>query len=74
VPIAVQIPSSRSVPASINRGVPIVLDEPGHPVSVAIRNFAEKEIAAGAPVKPLPASMRTDNRRFGLRRRTEKST
>jgi pilus assembly protein CpaE len=73
VPIAAQIPSSRSVPASINRGVPIVLDEPGHPVSVAIRAFAEREIAVGSAPKPLPASLRTDNRRFGLRRR-EKST
>lgn len=74
VPIAVQIPSSRSVPASINRGVPIVLDEPGHPVSMAIRQFAETLIAtAGAPAaKSLPPSMRTDNRRFGLRRRSEK--
>ena len=69
VPITAQIPSSRSVPASINRGVPIVLDEPGHPVSIAIKQFGEREIAAGVPTKPLPASMRTDNRRFGLRRR-----
>jgi pilus assembly protein CpaE len=76
VPISVQIPSSRSVPASINRGVPIVLDEPGHPVSQAIKQFAEKEIAAGAPSRAaVPAALRTDNRRFGLgRRRTEKST
>jgi pilus assembly protein CpaE len=36
VPIAVQIPSSRAVSASINRGVPIALDDPGHPVSQAI--------------------------------------
>lgn len=72
VPIAVQIPSSRSVPASINRGVPIVLDEPGHPVSQAIKQFAET-FAAGVPAKALPASMRTDNRRFGLRRRSEKT-
>jgi len=40
-PIAAQIPSSRAVSASINRGVPLVLDEPNHPVSVAIRRFAE---------------------------------
>lgn len=73
VPISVEIPSSRSVPASINRGVPLVLDEPGHPVSVAIKKFAET-LAAGVPTKALPTSMRTDNRRFGLRRRTEKST
>ena len=40
VPIAVQIPSSRAVSASINRGVPIVLDEPGHAVSQAVRQIA----------------------------------
>ena len=73
VPISVEIPSSRSVPASINRGVPLVLDEPGHPVSVAIKRFAET-LATGVPTKALPQSMRTDNRRFGLRRRTEKSS
>jgi pilus assembly protein CpaE len=73
VPISVQIPSSRSVPASINRGVPLVLDEPNHPVSVAIRQFAET-FAVGVPTKAVPASLRTDNRRFGLRRRSEKST
>jgi pilus assembly protein CpaE len=74
VPIALQIPSSRSVPASINRGVPIVLDEPNHPVSVAIRQFAEKQIAVAGTAKSLPAALRTDNRRFGLRRRSEKTT
>jgi pilus assembly protein CpaE len=40
VPIAVQIPSSRAVPASVNRGVPLVLDEPGHAVSQSIRQLA----------------------------------
>jgi pilus assembly protein CpaE len=45
-PIAAQIPSSRAVSASINRGVPLVLDEPNHPVSVAIRRFAEDCIRA----------------------------
>ena len=36
-PIAVQIPSSLAVPAATNRGVPIVLDEPKHPVSSALK-------------------------------------
>jgi pilus assembly protein CpaE len=40
VPIVAQIPSSRAVSASINRGVPLVLDEPGHPVSQAVRQLA----------------------------------
>ncbi len=45
VPIAAQVPSSRSVSASINKGVPLVLDEPGHPVSNAIRGIALGRIA-----------------------------
>jgi pilus assembly protein CpaE len=44
VPIAASVPSSSHVPASVNRGVPIVLDEPKHPVSVALRTFADKYI------------------------------
>lgn len=43
--ISVQIPSSRDVPAAINRGVPIVLDDPRHPVSLAIKTFAERYVA-----------------------------
>jgi len=41
IPIATQIPSSRAVPASINRGVPLVLDAPGHAVSDAVRRLAK---------------------------------
>lgn len=61
-PIALEIPSSRAVPASINRGVPIVLDAPTHPVSAAIRQLATSQLPAG------PTSHR-DRRSFGLRRR-----
>jgi pilus assembly protein CpaE len=43
-PIAAMIPTSFHVPASVNRGVAIVLDEPKHPVSVALRSFADKYI------------------------------
>lgn len=39
--IAVMVPNSLSVPASINRGVPIILDEPKHAVSNAIRDLSE---------------------------------
>src|SRR4051812_6717734 len=53
-PIAAMIPSSRAVSASINKGVPILLDEPGHPVSVAIRRFADERLR---PVREhVPAS------------------
>jgi pilus assembly protein CpaE len=43
-PIAVMVPSSFHVPASVNRGVPIILDEPKHAVSVALRSFADTYI------------------------------
>jgi pilus assembly protein CpaE len=39
-PIMAHVPSSRDVPVSINRGVPIMVDNPQHPVSKAIRDFA----------------------------------
>jgi pilus assembly protein CpaE len=71
VPIALHIPSSRAVPASINRGVPIMLDDPGHPVSVAIRAFGEDQVvplARGG--ESVSATLRTDRRTlFGRRPR-----
>ncbi len=72
--IAAQIPSSRAVPASINRGVPIALDEPQHPVSQAIRLFAEQHVLpmAGTGASAIPASLRNDRR--GLLRRKAKQT
>ncbi|MGB8649211.1 MAG: AAA family ATPase [Mycobacteriales bacterium] len=73
VPIAVEIPSSRSVPASINRGVPIVLDEPNHPVSLAIKDFAARNVlslSTGDVTPALPAALRSDRR--GLLRRKAK--
>jgi pilus assembly protein CpaE len=73
-PIAVQIPSSRDVPASLNRGVPIVLDDPKHPVSQAIRMLAERHVAAFAPAdEEAPSAARTEQRR-GLRRRRARTT
>lgn len=46
--IAIMVPNSAAVPASVNRGVPIVLDEPKHPVSVALRELAERFVRAPA--------------------------
>jgi Flp pilus assembly CpaE family ATPase len=43
-PIAAYIPSSRAVPISINKGVPITLDSPGHPVSQAVMKFAQQRL------------------------------
>jgi len=47
-PIGGLVPSSAHVPASINRGVPIVLDEPQHPVSVALRSIADRYLVNGS--------------------------
>jgi MinD-like ATPase involved in chromosome partitioning or flagellar assembly len=38
-PIAAHVPSSRDVPISINKGVPLAQSNPKHPVSLALRNF-----------------------------------
>jgi pilus assembly protein CpaE len=73
--ITAQIPSSRDVPASINRGVPIVLDEPKHPVSAAVRRFAEQVVTAGAAVTAsaaVPTHLRTDRR--SLRRKKARTS
>ncbi len=74
-PIVAQIPSSRDVPASINRGVPIVLDDPKHAVSLAIKAFGENQVApvsASASEDKIPTELRSDRR--GLLRRRSKST
>lgn len=49
IPIAVAIPSSRDVPATLNTGSTLVADNPDHPVSRAIIALAESE-AGGAVV------------------------
>jgi len=43
-PISAQIPSSRDVPASINRGVPLAASDPDHPVSRAVQRFVEERV------------------------------
>ncbi len=43
-PISANVPNSLTVPASVNRGVALVIDEPRNPVSMAIRDLADGEI------------------------------
>lgn len=43
VPIDAYIPSSRDVPLSANKGVPLAVSNPGHPVSAAVRELAAKQ-------------------------------
>lgn len=61
-PVVAQIPSSRDVPASTNRGVALVTDEPRHPVSVAIRKFMDEYVVTLTNDEAIPAQMRTDRR------------
>ena len=50
--IAAHIPSSRAVPISVNKGVPIVLDSPGHPVSQALMRFVQQRLRAPSTGRP----------------------
>jgi pilus assembly protein CpaE len=57
-PIAVHVPSSPDVPASINRGVPLAVSAPKHAVTSVLRRLAEETFVgpetAGAPADPRP--------------------
>jgi pilus assembly protein CpaE len=67
-PIAVQVPSSSAVPAAINRGVPIVLDSPRHPVSAAVKSLVLDHIRArpmNRDAEPQLASGRSTRRAGG---------
>ena len=66
--IAVEIPSSRDVPAAVNRGVPLVLDQPNHPVSIALRALATRDIAPDRPNDTVAQKGRTTRRVPFLRR------
>jgi len=48
--LAVHMPSSRDVPVSVNKGVPIALSDPEHPVSQAMRRLADKCGGGGGAV------------------------
>jgi MinD-like ATPase involved in chromosome partitioning or flagellar assembly len=62
--IAAHVPSSRAVPVSINKGTPITLANPAHPVSQALTAFARERLAAPTPARPRePASRLLDWRR-----------
>jgi pilus assembly protein CpaE len=71
-PISAHIPSSRDVPASINQGVPIVLDDPRHPVSLAIRALAEQALAPRRAPRRSPSANRGGDR-LQLRRRRSRT-
>lgn len=67
VPISAYVPSSRDVPVSINKGLPIVADNPSHPVSKAVRDFAGGLLAEGAASKRNSQGLRALFSRGGKR-------
>lgn len=62
--VSAQVPSSRNVPVSINRGTPIVFATPTHPVSQAITRFARERLLN----QPVPARSKAFARRAEGRR------
>jgi pilus assembly protein CpaE len=73
VDVQIEVPADRAVPISINHGVPIVLEQPKHPISRALRQLAAA-VRGGAP-QPVPDGVgRSAGRavgRRGLLRRKE---
>jgi pilus assembly protein CpaE len=56
IQVDAMIPSSRLVPTSLNKGRPVVLDEPSSEVSTSIRQLAVKFIGRDDPARALTAS------------------
>jgi len=70
--ISAQVPSSRDVPASINRGVPIVEEDPRNPVSQSLRRFVEQQLLNPSvpPNGSRPNRDATADKRGRIRRRS----
>jgi MinD-like ATPase involved in chromosome partitioning or flagellar assembly len=63
--ISAAVPSSRAVPISINKGTPIVISTPTHPVSEAITRLARERLLS----QPVPARRKPFAGRRGAGRR-----
>jgi pilus assembly protein CpaE len=66
-PIAGRVPSTRDVPVSINRGVPLMVDSPNNPVSRYIREVRTRIVGAPAQAGQEPPAAHR-RRSFSLRR------
>lgn len=65
--ISAKVPNSLSVPASVNRGVTLVLQEPRHPVSVALKRLVDEVIRERLGM-PVPSEANGHRRGVGLLR------
>ncbi|OLB78111.1 MAG: hypothetical protein AUI14_14150 [Actinobacteria bacterium 13_2_20CM_2_71_6] len=67
--IAGRVPSTRDVPVSINRGVPLMADSPNNPVSRCIRQLVDTRMLARPTSADAPAEQPAHRKRgFALRR------
>lgn len=64
-----EVPADRAVPISINRGVPLVLEQPRHPVSRAVSRLAAAVRPPDAATGSAPEQARHRSVRRGLLRR-----
>jgi Flp pilus assembly CpaE family ATPase len=60
--IVAHIPSSRAVPMSVNKGVPIMLGSPGHPVSQSVTKFVQQRLLATSSRRPAEGRSRGKRR------------
>jgi pilus assembly protein CpaE len=72
-PIMGHVPSTRDVPVSTNQGVPLMVENPNHPVSRAIKELAETHLAPPAVANQavattIPESRQNRKKPFSLRR------
>lgn len=66
--VLTEVPSSRDVPASVNRGVPLGLEQPRHPVSAALRTLVDAVARVPQQIEVLPQRAGSARRRSFLRR------
>jgi Flp pilus assembly CpaE family ATPase len=60
--IAAHIPSSRAVPISVNKGLPIMAGSPGHPVSQSVTRFVQERLLAASARRPAEGRSRGKRR------------
>ncbi|MBI2237203.1 MAG: hypothetical protein HYU54_01575, partial [Actinobacteria bacterium] len=69
IQVDAMIPSSRLVPTSLNKGRPVVLDDPGSEVAQSIRDLAAQftggEVREPGNTVPTPVPERKKHRLFG---------